>query len=390
MAAVTESTSPGASSRTGAAVHLRRLAYQLRTEGATASREAAAVGTGVLIGCSPFYGLHLVLCWAIGRLLGLNRLKMYLAANVSNPIVAPILILAEVQAGALIRRGELHTLTLEAVRTTDPWVFGGDFFVGSAALGVVLGSVAALLTWASARRAERDPLFGGLVRRAADRYVSTSIIAWEFARGKVRGDPMYRTLLTEGILPSGGCLVDVGCGQGLMLALLVEGAADLDRGGWPAGWHPPPLFDRLLGIELRRRPAAIARRALAGAAEIVEGDAGLVDFPPCAAVLLLDVLHLMSEQDQGRVLSRAVGSLVPGGVIVVREADAGAGWRFHAVRFGNRLKAVVVGNWRQRFCFRSSVEWTQRFRAAGCDVSVRGAGDGTPFANVLFVLRRPD
>ena len=37
-------------------------------------------------------GLHLAICWVVGFLLGLNRLKMYFAANVSNPFVAPWLV----------------------------------------------------------------------------------------------------------------------------------------------------------------------------------------------------------------------------------------------------------------------------------------------------------
>ena len=89
MPVSTASTSaPGVTSR------LRRVVWELRTEGAGPAREAAAIGLGVFIGCSPLYGFHLLLCLAVGWCLGLNRLKMYLAANISNPFVAPFLLLA--------------------------------------------------------------------------------------------------------------------------------------------------------------------------------------------------------------------------------------------------------------------------------------------------------
>ena len=65
---------------------LRRIFYDLRTEASGPGRDAAALGVGVLIGCSPFYGFHLLLVWSVGWLLRLNRLKMYLAANISNPL----------------------------------------------------------------------------------------------------------------------------------------------------------------------------------------------------------------------------------------------------------------------------------------------------------------
>ena len=60
---------------------------------------------------SPLYGFHLAICWVVGSLLGLNRLKMYFAANISNPFVAPWLVFAEVQLGAWLRRGSFHPLS---------------------------------------------------------------------------------------------------------------------------------------------------------------------------------------------------------------------------------------------------------------------------------------
>src|SRR5947208_3667249 len=83
------------------------------------------------VGCLPVYGLHLLICWTAGALFGLNRLKMYLAANVSNPFVAPWLIFAEVQTGAWVRRGAFHTLSRESIASTGLAVYGADAVVGS-------------------------------------------------------------------------------------------------------------------------------------------------------------------------------------------------------------------------------------------------------------------
>jgi uncharacterized protein (DUF2062 family) len=378
------STSPPSGAFAG---RMRRWVYQLRTEGGSPARDAAAIGLGVFIGCSPFYGLHLAICWLAGKLLRLNRLKMYLAANISNPLMAPFLVLTELQTGAWIRRGSFHRLTLDTLRETGPWVFGADILIGSLIVGGALGGIAALATWLGTRSG-RDPVFAELVRRASDRYVATSITAWEFARGKLRGDPLYRTVLTSGMLPSGGLLVDVGCGQGLMLALLAEAALEWRQRTWPSELPAPPLFDRLAGIELRPHVAALARRALAGDAEIVEADARTRPLERCRAVLLFDVLHLMPKDDQDRLLRSVFAALDPGGVILVREADAAAGWRFQAVRFGNAFKAVVFGRWRQSFHFRTADEWRTGFQQAGFHVDARDTSGDTPFGNVLFVLSR--
>jgi uncharacterized protein (DUF2062 family) len=366
---------------------IRRLVYQLRTEGGGAARDALAIAVGVFVGCSPFYGFHLAICWVLGWVLRLNRLKMYLAANVSNPLLAPALILSELQVGAWIRRGQFHQLTLETVRSTDPWTFGADTLVGSAIVGALLAAIVGLATWLVTRTAGEDPAFAELVRRASDRYVSTSITAWEFARGKMRGDPLYRTVLMSGVLPSGGVAVDVGCGQGLMLALLAEAAKDLREGSW-SGSAPPPTFERLVGIELRPRVASLAQHALGSDATILTADAR-TEFPRrCRAVLFFDVLHMMPAGDQQTLLNTASTALEPGGVILVREADASAGKGFGAVRLGNRLKALAFGHWRQTFHFRTAAEWILCFEAAGFAVRTQNADNGTPFANLLFVLTR--
>jgi len=94
-------------------------------------RETAAVALGVFIGCLPVYGFHLLMCWMVGFAFGLNRLKMYLAANISNPLVAPWLLFAEIQTGAWLRRGSFHPLERDYIVSTGLTVFGIDAVVGS-------------------------------------------------------------------------------------------------------------------------------------------------------------------------------------------------------------------------------------------------------------------
>jgi 2-polyprenyl-3-methyl-5-hydroxy-6-metoxy-1,4-benzoquinol methylase len=364
---------------------LRRTFYDLRTEGQGRAREACAIAVGLFIGCLPFYGFHLLLCWLVGRLLGLNRLKVYLAANVSNPIVAPLLVFVELQAGAWLRTGSFLALTLETARTITPWQFGAHLLVGSVAVGGVLAAIGGVATYVALGGGAHDPFFDSLARAAADRYATTSITAWEFARGKLRGDPVYREVLLGGWLPSGGRLLDIGCGQGLMLALLAE-AERFERSA-SATPGRLPCFERLVGVELRAHRARLARAALGSDAEIVESDARTLSAGTARVVLLFDVLHMMPRPDQDALLAAAVRALEPGGMIVVREADASAGWRFQAVRFGNRLTALASGAWHQTFAFRTLEEWRDCFSRHGLDVEGAPAGAGTPFANHLFRLR---
>ena len=366
----------------------RRLFSDLRLEGPGRTREAVAMGLGAFIGCLPFYGFHLLMVFVIGRLLGLNRLKMYVAANISNPLFAPALILAELQTGAWARRSDLHGLTIDTIRNLDPWVFGADLLIGSLIIGVVVGTLIAVATFTVVGPAKVvAPHLERVFDAAADRYLEKSITAWEFARGKLRRDPVYRSTLTE-LAGADGTLVDIGCGQGLTLAVLVESHLQAIRRAWPAD-QAPPVFDRLVGIEPRRRVARLASRALADSAEIVEGEApdGLPS--TFSVALLFDVLHLMSAADQTRVVEVIFDRLQAGGVLLVREVDSAAGPGFHAVRIGNWIKALAVGKWRQRFQFRTATEWRTLFEQAGFLVETRPMGEGTPFANIMFKLTTP-
>lgn len=369
-------------------VQLRRLFQGLRTEGAGARRETAAVALGVFIGCLPLYGLHLAICWVVGFLLGLNRLKMYFAANVSNPFVAPWLVFAEVQVGAWVRRGSFHPVTREYIRSTGLAVFGADALVGSLFVGATLAFLAAWGTYSLVRASGEDRPFADLVRLASDRYVGTSVTAWEFARGKLRMDPIYRSTLSPDVLPSGGTLLDIGCGQGLALALLVEARDAVDAGAWPPQWPLPPRFDHMMGIELRKRVAKMARAALAGQADIIDADVRALPLAPARAVLLFDVLQLLPVADQESLLANLAARLDSGGVILVREADAAAGWRYSAVRLGNRLKLFVTGRWRQPFHPRTAAEWRACFGRHGFEIDARPMGKA-PFANVMFRLTAP-
>lgn len=370
------------------ASRLQRAIRTLRSEGGSRVRESAAVGTGLLIGCTPFWGTHFFLCWGTGWLLRLNRLKMYLAANLINPLILPPLLYAEMQTGAWLRRGQTVPLTRQSFATLDPWEFGGDLVFGSLAVGAVVGLVGAFATFA-ARRPTRDPFFRQLVRRAADRYIDSGITAWEFARGKLGGDPVCRHALDVLLSGRTGTLVDLGCGQGVLLALVAEAQATAQGDGWPEARPAPPAFSRLVGIETRPRVAAIAARALEHEAELRTGDIRSESLPSADVVLLFDVLHLLPADDHVPMLRLVFETLTPGGRLHVREADAAAGWRFRMVRWGNRLKALATRSWSQRFAFRTAADWKRTVEQAGYEAEVVAMGEGTPFGNVLITARRP-
>lgn len=243
-------------------------------------------------------------------------------------------------------------------------------------------------------------------------------MALHFARGKLRGDPVYRAVWEGPWLARGGTVIDLGCGQGLMLALIAEARADgrtedgsLDRisgktglekaevsgaslgtscvdqaddaSAEPTGTSALPA-GRLVGVELRPKVAAIARKALGDAAEIIAADARTETLPAARTILVFDVLHMMPAADQEALLRGLVAALEPGGTLLLRDADAAAGWRFQAVNFANRAKALFFGYSSKGFCFRTKEAWRALLETHGLTVETWPMGRGTPYGNVLL------
>jgi SAM-dependent methyltransferase len=227
-----------------------------------------------------------------------------------------------------------------------------------------------------------------LLDAAARPYFGTDAPAWRFARNKLRFDPVYSTLLQRGYLPDRGTLVDLGCGQGLLLALLVAARDQFSGGQWPPVWPPPPLNLILQGIELDPDRASVAQRALVNQAQVTRHDIRDAVLPPCSAVVLLDVLMYLEERDQLRVLQKAAAALEPGGLLLVREADAGAGFAFLVTRWSERLLEILRGRLRNRLHYRSAIQWAGLLESLGFSVGVESMSAGTPFANMLFVARK--
>lgn len=368
---------------------IAELHVQLRTEGRTPGEVALAVGLGVFIGCLPVYGLHWLLCIAAARLFRVSRIRTYLAANLSNPLVAPILLYLELGIGRWLFTGRWPELSLEGLRSFDALAVGRDLLIGSLVVGVVLAGLFGVLAFRLAKRSRRETFAEQLREATARKYLEVGISHWEFVRGKLRFDPVYRALLGSEALPREGRLLDIGCGRGILLTLLATARELRDSASPPEGWSIPSEELELFGIELRPKLAKVARAALGEAVRIESGDAADVPLPRADAIVLLDMLHYLSEEDQERLLERVGAALKPGGVVLVREADAGGGPRFQLTRTAERFCALARGHWRQRFHYRTAEEWGRLLQHHGLETVDRPMSTGTPYANRLIEACRP-
>ena len=232
-----------------------------------------------------------------------------------------------------------------------------------------------------------------LLEQATAPYRTSSRFAWHFARGKLGGDPAFAGLLQRGLIPAGARVLDIGCGQGLIAALLgsLTSSSPAER-AWPAGWAAAPSGTSVCGVELMPRDVARARRALAHLGEqarFVQGDMCRTDFGPADVVVILDVLHYVSAAAQNDVLRRVREALTPGGALLLRVGDAAAGLRFRISNWVDLAVTFVRGHRLARLHCRPLAEWQRLLQDLGFAVEVIPMHEGTPFANMLLVARLP-
>ena len=233
-----------------------------------------------------------------------------------------------------------------------------------------------------------DPQVRALFEAASRPYIGAGRYAWHFARGKLRHDPVFVSLLRCGLLPDSGSLLDLGCGQGVLLSLLKAAKEQYQAGSWPRDWPAPPLNLGLLGVELREDRVQAARRALGGSAQVNPGDLRKFELHPCSVIVILDVLLYLADGEQQRLLDRAAAALEPGGLLLLREADASAGFAFQVTRWSERIAGALRGEFSQALHYRDAVQWIAELAGRGFAVSAEPMSEGTPFANVLFVARK--
>ena len=235
--------------------------------------------------------------------------------------------------------------------------------------------------------ADADTFWGSLVDAASERYRAADAHAHRFARAKLGGDRAFRHVIENGLIPPGARVLDVGCGQGL-LASLLRAAGEASRGGrWPAAWAPAPDGAHVTGID--PLPAAIARAvtALGDAATFMRADMRSVEFARCDVVVFFDTLQYIAAAEQDDVLRRASAALRPGGVLLLRVADASARGRFALGQWIDRFTMLLHGGGFGRLSSRPLADWTSTLERLGMQVASCEMNGRPPFANLLIVAR---
>ncbi len=357
---------------------IRALADALVHEHTAPGRVAAAIFVGAVVGCTPLFGLHIVVCLALAWLFRLNKLIVYGAANLSMPPMVPLLGFTSVQLGERILHRRwlgLHRadFALAHVRTLAR-VWFVDWMVGGVALGAAIGIIAGAVVWAIlvARRAHKSrtaDAIGAAIDVARRRYDGLHPRFKWYARMKYVMDPCYRAIAQ--LVPPGAYTVDLGSGLGMLPVLL--GVLGDGR--------------RALGVEWDRSKVDCGIRAARDLTDvtIVEGDARAAELPSCDVITLVDMLHYWDDEAQRALLARCRAALRPGGRLLVREGDPSRGG---GARFTRVIEGVVTKlGWNRgpHVRFRDVAALRADLEALGFVVRIDEVAARTHPGNVLLV-----
>jgi 2-polyprenyl-3-methyl-5-hydroxy-6-metoxy-1,4-benzoquinol methylase len=178
-------------------------------------------------------------------------------------------------------------------------------------------------------------------------------------------------------LPPAGRILEVGCGHGLLSLYLALQSADR----------------QVVGIDVDEDKLAAARAAAAagGLAATFDVVAG-AELPagPWAGVAIVDVLYLLSGDDQRSLLRSCAELLEPGGVLVVKEMALMPRWKATWNRVQETASVKLLGITEgEELTFLAPADMAAAMADGGLTVRDRPIHRGYPHPHHLLVGRKP-
>lgn len=382
---------------------LKRVWSDLRGGDMSAERIAASVALGLFIGCLPIFGLHLPIVLVLCLRFRLDGALAYVAANVSNPFFAPFLFTGEVQLGAFLFEGHwVHIESkLDLIQALS--AFPKYLLAGAPLMGLGLGLGIGILTFVFV--VSKRKIFGPGKKRAlyalpasappwivatervASRYASAQGASpaertqFHYVRIKLVMDPIAKLIADIAGDAAGalGEVVDVGTGRGQLPILLTELGRATKAYGFD--WDEKKIHD---GQAAAKKPECGAPLPV----ELERADAREGKMPEADTVLVIDLLHYFTIEEQDGILRRAARAVRRGGRIVVREADTERGMRSWATLLEEKVFTTLRFNRGERVRFRPAREIAAILEEEGLASRIAPAWGKTPFSNVLIVGER--
>lgn len=132
------------------------------------------------------------------------------------------------------------------------------------------------------------------------------VLEW-YLKIKIRLENYYQ--LFHELLSREGKILDIGCGYGFMVYMLYW-ASQSKR--------------QITGVDYDEEKIATAEHCFSKTDDInfVHADITAFAFEKYNGITIMDVLHYLKPDQQTEVIEKAIGALLPGGILVIRDGDA--------------------------------------------------------------------
>jgi uncharacterized protein (DUF2062 family)/2-polyprenyl-3-methyl-5-hydroxy-6-metoxy-1,4-benzoquinol methylase len=334
---------------------------------------ALAVFLGCVVGTTPLFGAHLILCAGLGILLRLNIPLMYLAAHVSIPPLIPILGWASVQVGSQLLGQSIPSIHPDAL-TESIWPLFEAWMLGAIPVGSAIGSVGAGVTYLIARKYAKkatEDSFLKLVELVGGGFSQFGKWVEGSTRGKMSMDPVYRQVLD--LVPASAHMVDIGGGEGL-LSLLHLARGHPEATATVFDWDEERMergrtVARSLGLPVTYRQVDVFKRS---------------EFPKSDAITCIDVLHYAPPEVQQQLVDSLTKALVPNGRLLIRDMDGDHKLRTLATLIQEKVSLSVQRTKAGGLFPRSGSSLTHQLQTSGLAVIRKPSWGKTPFSNCLW------
>ncbi len=391
---------------------LHALFSQLLHEHTEPVRLGVAVAVGVIVGCSPFFGVHFWIGLLLSLIFRLNKVAVFFGSQISIPPLAPLIGFASVQIGSLTLKGHWLLIQLEDFSRASLSSMLQTFFVDWIVGGVILGAIIALpafgltVALAQSRKRRSSMTLSALpstklanatvpmpsnpkppkrlvpedgtrdeepwkmsVQRVKALYHKAPVSHRCYIGAKLAMDPAYRTI--SELVGEVDTMIDLGTGLAVLPALL------LLRG----------QARRAVGVDWDAHKLQSARLALGTLPQLslIHADIRQSELPKADVIVLMDVLHYYSIDEQRRLLRRLAAVLNPQGCLIIRETNRHArSW------VTQKIEALAVHwGWNKgpSLVFRSVAELQAELAELGMKCEEQAASSWVHRGNILIRAR---
>lgn len=176
--------------------------------------------------------------------------------------------------------------------------------------------------------------------------------------------------VVDAMLPPKGTIVELGCGEGLLVNYLAISAPKRN----------------IIGYEIVPERLARAKKGIKNAKYYI-GDIVKTSFPRADAFILFHVLHHLPGKDaQELVLRKVKQSLKKNGKLIIVEVHIGPTFKYLAAWIADHFLVPWVFEKRffTRAYFRSENQWRELLKKIGYKTRVAEETLGRPFPNIIF------